>query len=175
MKASSTAVKQAKRLLAQAGINFETMDVTKDCSIDVEKVATKLKIKIVLHLFEKNISGVFFKKDGNLFIGVNETHGEKRNRFTIAHEIGHYLLHSSDALHYDDQTKLPLAEAYFRAENVDNPNEREANHFAAELLMPGELIERCIQANIKSTRELAVRFKVSEQAMTYRLINLGYL
>jgi Zn-dependent peptidase ImmA (M78 family) len=62
-----------------------------------------------------------------------------------------------------------------RAEIVDNPTEREANYFAAELLMPGELIEICIQANIKSTQELAARFKVSEQAMTFRLINLGYL
>mgnify|MGYP001593276259 CR=1 FL=1 len=176
MKISTTATKKAKKLLAQAGVNLDSLDVSGGCSIDVNKIAEDvLKITVVPHPFTNEISGVFFKKDGKLFIGVNSTHNDKRNRFTIAHEIGHYLLHAGEALHYDDSSKLPLVAAYFRSDNVANEVEREANHFAAELLMPAELIAKCVEANIKSTTALAERFNVSEQAMTYRLVNLGYL
>ncbi len=175
MKLSSSAIKKAKKLLVRAGIDLGSMDVTKDCSIDVNKIAQVLNIAVVQHPFAKEVSGVFFKKDGDMFIGVNSKHSETRSRFTVAHEIGHYILHASEALHYDDHTKLPIEFAFFRSENVTNEDEREANHFAAELLMPEELIERCVEAGIRSTIALAERFKVSDQAMTYRLVNLGYL
>ncbi len=169
----NTAARQAKRLLAQAGFDIDKIDVTKKFSISVEQIAKKLGIKIIPHAFSDDISGVFFKKDGKLFLGVNKKHHENRQRFTIAHEIGHYILHSTDVLHYDNEPDLDGV--YFRAEDIYSDNEREANHFAAELLMPSELIEKCIQADIKSISQLAARFNVSEEAMRYRLINLRYL
>lgn len=82
-----------------------------------------------------------------------------RKRFTVAHEIAHYLLHRN----------------LFRGELIDDalyrstlstPVEAQANAFAAELLMPRHLLD---QFPNKSARELAELFQVSEEAMNIRL------
>jgi len=129
-----------------------------------------LGIQIVPYPFPEGISGVFFKKDGKLFLGVNESDAENRKRFTIAHEIGHYILHPSSLLHYDKPNMI-----HYRSTQVLGPLEREANYFAAELLMPEDLVKQCIERGIRSVAELARRFQVSDEAMGYRLANLGFL
>lgn len=136
----------------------------------LEQVAEELKITIVPYPFPEGIFGVFFKKDGKLLLGVNEKEAENRRRFTIAHEIGHYVLHPSSLLHYDRPDVV-----HFRAKNILGPEEREANYFAAELFMPEELLRKCIVVGIDSGPELAERFKVSVEAMGYRLANLGFI
>lgn len=136
----------------------------------MREIANQLNITIIQYPFPNDISGVFFKKDGKLFIGVNESDSEYRQRFTIAHEIGHCILHPTELLHYDRQEIV-----HFRAKNLATPAEVEANYFAAELLMPEERILICVNNGIRSISELANRFKVSEEAMEYRLINLGLL
>lgn len=172
MRGKRYAVRQATKLLVKNGIDPEKIDINQMVNnpIDVVAIANELKIKVVPQPFESNISGVFFRKNNHLFLGVNETQNPKRQRFTIAHEIGHYILHSSEVLHYDE------SELHFRSENVSSMDEVEANHFAAELLMPEVLVNRCIEeAGIRSVPDLAIRFDVSEEAMRYRLINLGWL
>ena len=68
-----------------------------------------------------------------------------------------------------------IDDLHFRADNILSPQETEANYFAAELLMPEILIDRCIENGMFSITELAASFQVSDQAMRYRLINIGYL
>jgi Zn-dependent peptidase ImmA (M78 family) len=86
-------------------------------------------------------------------------------------------MHSNDPLHYD----LNLVEDenedrfLFRADNISSPAEMEANHFAAELLMPEEHVKSLIADGTTSIQDLADKFNVSPGAMKYRLINLGYL
>jgi Zn-dependent peptidase ImmA (M78 family) len=175
VRGRSLAKTKAKKLLSQLGIKVENVDVkkAKRLSINVEDVANLLNIKVSRYPFSDDVSGVFFKKGSQLFLGVNENHHEHRQRFTIAHEIGHYILHANETLHYDVRSELESV--HFRAENISNVGEIEANHFAAELLMPEDIVYRCIQSGMHSIKELAEVFNVSENAMRYRLTNLGLL
>jgi Zn-dependent peptidase ImmA (M78 family) len=123
-----------------------------------------------------NLSGFLLRQAGGAVIGVNADHAETRQRFTIAHEIGHLLLHPDQS--YLDRKILP---AYFRddrSRTAEDKVEIDANQFAADLLMPKRLLQRALAnhdidvEDEKEVARLAKRFGVSKQALTYRLINL---
>jgi len=177
MRGKSFAIKQAKRIATHyfPDIKKVTKKKLRKIAIDLGKVAKDLNIKIVSHDFSDDISGVFIRENNDLFIGVNNRHPEERKRFTIAHEIGHYLLHSSDILHYDTAHLDSPTMVLYRANGNLSPNETNANAFAAELLMPEEYIDKCVKLGILEIGSLADIFKVSEDAMRYRLANLGYI
>lgn len=168
MRGIDNATKQAKKILAK----YSKLDEP----TDLIKIADKLNIEIVPFPFsDDGISGVFFKKNKRLFLGVKEDDHEHRKRFTIAHEIGHYILHAEDILHYDKQEAYP-EEVFYRASgSLPTSDEREANFFAAELLMPEESVAKCIDKGMDTVENLASFFNVSNQAMTIRLSYLGYL
>ena len=60
---------------------------------------------------------------------VNANHHPTRQRFTLAHELAHYILHRNKHSEFVDNT-------YFRSIDSENPMEYEANAFAGVLLMP---------------------------------------
>lgn len=152
--------------------------------VDVEKIATSLDIKVVRVKFSKDeISGAIKMKgkDGSPVIAVNENHCKERQRFTIAHEIGHFILHSIENFHVDS-TQSPV---YFRDANAvsttTNIKEVQANQFAAELLMPREMVISDLQGDykLKNNNEdvhviagLAKKYNVSQQAMIKRIGSL---
>jgi Zn-dependent peptidase ImmA (M78 family) len=125
-------------------------------------------------------SGVLVVQDGRGVIGYNEDHAPARQRFTIAHEIGHYRLHVPAG-----QNKLFIDQSVFRRDGKSaagmDPQEIEANRFAAALLMPETLVRLEIERNELDLDDdddvamLARRFGVSAAAMTFRLDNLGLL
>lgn len=86
--------------------------------------------------------------------------GDRRQRFTIAHELGHYILHS-------DCGKKPIRVARDGSGRV----EWEANWFAAGFLMPAEEMNSLL-AKRWSDAELAEHFGVSEQAVGIRRSSL---
>jgi IrrE N-terminal-like domain len=88
---------------------------------------------------------------------------ERRLRFTIAHEIGHFVLHKERAL---SERGGPTSQHTARLE-------READQFAAELLMPEHLVRQAALEHGADPRRLADRFDVSVQAMNIRLRRLG--
>ena len=80
----SLAKRQAAELLRRARI--------RKAPIPVEKIAALLNAEIVLQPFSGETSGVVYRnKDGTAIIGVNSSHPIQRQRFTIAHEIGHHV------------------------------------------------------------------------------------
>lgn len=166
--------RKVDKLRADCDIALDIIDIedSDSVAVDLEHIANRKGIRIVTRSFKENISGMFFKQDGRLFLGVNENHSENRQRFTIAHEIGHYILHTNDPLHCDDKGEVD--KVYLRSE-LQSREETEANYFAADLLMPELLIDKSIDEDINTVDALAEHFKVSEEAMRYRLINLGYL
>lgn len=89
--------------------------------------------------------------------------GERRRRFTIAHEIGHFLLHP--------ERVAPERDGLVNA--AMQRQEHEADQFAAELLMPEHLLRRAVQDQGADAGRLADRFEVSEAAMRLRLRRLG--
>lgn len=148
--------------------------------VQVRDLAERESAVVVLQRFDGNTTSGFMlaNKDG-VVIGVNSATSKRRQRFTIAHEIGHMALHKGDALMVDNVIQ-------FRDELSSlgtNRNEREANAFAASLLMPQQLvvqhISRAINDGVTGREELIGRlageFDVSTEAMSYRLINLGVL
>ena len=100
---------------------------------------------------------------------VNAGEPEARRRFTVAHEVGHWVC---------QVMKGHEAPVYCRAEDVGNGTgkalEREANVFAAELLMPEPAV-RAEFARAPVLGSLAALFGVSEQAVHWRLFNFGLL
>ncbi len=167
--------RQAKKLISRYLSDVDMSTDQKNVRIDVFKLAERIGIEVKYSTFNSTfsdeISGLLVKKDKNPVIGVNREHHPHRQRFTIAHELGHYILHGGETIHYDAGGE-PL---YFRSDSIYNAHEREANRFAAELLMPEHLVARCIEAGTCTVETLAEIFDVSEDAMRYRLINLGFM
>src|SRR5712692_8711048 len=116
--------------------------------IDLEKIASSLKIPVLYDEFDDHISGLLVVKNGKTSIGVNKKHHPNRQRFTIAHELGHYILHHKYREDPNNDIHIDKKWAYFRSDatgrGVDE-QERQANQFAAELLMPEELVKGIIK------------------------------
>lgn len=108
--------------------------------------------------------GILIELIDGALIAVNADHVETRQRFTIAHELGHHLLGHTERFHLDLSDGSP-AEYNYRLE-------RAANEFAADLLMPRRLVTQAFSLD-QRTGALAGLFEVSEVAMGYRLLNLG--
>jgi predicted transcriptional regulator len=101
-------------------------------------------------------------------IYVNAKHSEVRRRFTIAHELAHFVLHRD--LIGDGITE----DALYRS-HLSDAVEQEANGLAAEILMPKHLVRELVRGGMRGIPELARKFNVSHQAMEFRLTNLGLL
>ena len=157
----------------------------KKAPVNPEKIAKSLGIEILLKPAEDELCGFLYRGSGNenVVIGVNQNHHPNRRRFTIAHEIGHFSLHNHQGFHFDSENKSYLLK--LRKTNDDNLNrkeEREANIFAAELLMPRKFVEADMleykNADLLFGNELprlARKYQVSVRAFTYRLMNLGFI
>jgi hypothetical protein len=96
-----------------------------------------------------------------------------RRRFTIAHEIGHFLLHVPvfHKTYYDQLADIQEIEEEPPASKLPRPQKREweANVFARELLMPETLVNEQAHATGFNLPALAKRFEVSVPAMRLRL------
>eukprot|EP00919_Chromeraceae_sp_WS-2016_P063152 GHVR01149411.1.p1 GENE.GHVR01149411.1~~GHVR01149411.1.p1 ORF type:complete len:175 (-),score=21.21 GHVR01149411.1:145-669(-) len=146
--------------------------------VDVYEIASIMDIDIVNQDLDDDISGFLVRKNGKNVIGLNQNQHEVRQRFTISHELGHYYLHINQHLFVDYYKGSKL----FRGNNqsYDYNMEREANAFAAALLMPKKLIKqelKSISEELSYEEKLEIMgsvFKVSKQAMDYRLKTLGY-
>ena len=94
-------------------------------------------------------------------IYTNAGHRKTRRRFTIAHELGHYVLHRDEIGEGEGITD----DALYRS-RLGGPLERQANRFAANLLMPRDLIVEAINQGVDSVEKLAAKFEVSRSAMS---------
>lgn len=130
-----------------------------DPPVPVASIATWLDVVVIetasTHR-EVSFSGSLDVDDDLALITLNGAEAATRRRFTLAHELAHLFLHPGKRHHRDEQ----LADF--------DTSEAEANHFAAELLMPEWMLWRAL-ARHRSRRTLAQLFEVSEVALTYRL------
>ncbi|MBK5005532.1 MULTISPECIES: ImmA/IrrE family metallo-endopeptidase [unclassified Pseudomonas] len=114
-----------------------------------------------------NESGHYSYRDGNPLITYNLGDAPVRQRFTIAHEIGHHVHGDLDAPR--DTTEQFSARAR-------DPREVAANRFAAALLMPAALVKHMIlEQRVTDLARLAKAFGVSTAAMEFRLKAIGFL
>ena len=159
---------RADDVLAKLGI--------KSPPVPVEHVARALGARLVFEPLDDELSGLLYRGAGGSTIGVNSAHPRTRQRFTVAHEVGHLVLHEDKAMFVDKLVRVHLRDSNSATGTLSE--EREANAFAAALLMPRSQVMEALNRVKELTgddlvRSLAERFEVSSQAMEYRLANLG--
>ena len=134
--------------------------------VDVETIARDMGFKVIADP-DLSCCGQASIENGIPVIRYRESDSLVRRRFTISHEIGHFVLG-----HTDTGTKL-------RDVTVDpslDPNEIDANTFAAELLVPRVVLDLIMSRGAgDSIKHLADTFGVSGAVMEYRLKSLGYI
>jgi len=150
---------QANKILNELRIN--------SLPVDSYEIADKLNCKIMKILPNElpkeisrdpnSFSGALIRDFNNSnYILVNKTHSSRRQNFTIAHELGHLILHNSSRIDYRD--------GMFN----DTIEEQQANEFAGSLLMPSSWLKTIIDEVTDDNQELANIFDVSLQAMQTR-------
>lgn len=120
-----------------------------------------------------DVSGLLVRQGNVAVIGVNSTQRPARQRFTMAHEFAHFLLHEGMSSHMDRDFKVNYRDAV--SSEASDVDEIEANFFAACLLMPKPFLDAFEASEAidddDGVARLADTFKVSRHAMSLRLVN----
>ena len=153
--------------------------------VPVEDIANSLGAMIIRNHFDGSESGFTYRNGPRVIIGINSRTSRKRQRFSIAHEIGHLVLHNNRLI-VDHAVRIDWRDGV--SSLGTNRQEIEANSFGATLLMPPDMVishvkeyaSRISQPGVGFPRDeliagLARDFDVSSEAMGFRLINLGVL
>lgn len=148
----------------------DLLQIYTNVPIPVDTITNKLDIEIKYEDNLDNETSGYIKFDNNQWtIGVNAKHHANRQRFTIAHELGHYMLHKQHIM----KEGIMKDSILFRKGEKNNL-EIAANNFASNLLIPEEEFERKINGGMTSIDELSKHFEVSSLAIRYRAKKLGY-
>jgi len=118
-----------------------------------------ITIEILPYSLPDKVSGAHAKKGQKHIVTYNRNHHPRRQRFTIAHELGHLLLEHVDVQNIEED----LASR--------NPEETAANTFAAELLAPLELLKNDFKEGVRDVKALASKYQVSEEMMWWRIMD----
>jgi hypothetical protein len=172
----SRALREARGILAEEQAHVPP--------IKVDQIAER-HAHVLKEALPDDISGMLVPLDPPVrgkswAIVVHQDHAEVRQRFTIAHELGHLLLHGYSSPHADKTFRLRDT----RSSDGSVREEIEANRFAAELLMPEKIILAWIEKvgleyapnseeDEQKLKKLAKTFKVSQQALSIRIANLA--
>lgn len=138
--------------------------------VPILEIAQKLNLKVFnTNSLKEKESGLIRVEDNAYVIYVNESHSSKRKRFTIAHEIIHFLLHKD---FIDESYITPSKQPIMSAENInltvdEQQREVEANKFAAKLLMPEEQFKK-VWMESDSIEAVSNIFQVSVSAAAIR-------
>ncbi len=151
---------------ARAREVLERLQVTEP-PVDVEEIAGSHGLTVRRVMRPKSFSGKLIRE--RMEIEVNRQHHRHKQRFTIAHELAHFVLvHSPVFSRFDDRSIA----------DPGRVNERQANAFASELLMPESLVRAwwvSFRRREKPIDGIAECFDVSSESMFYRLSDLDLL
>ena len=128
--------------------------------VKITDIANDLDIKVYKSTMS-GISGAILKEDKKYVIYVNSEDNRNRQRFTIAHEIAHYILHK-------DKIGNNLTDNAMYRSRLSNVLEKQANRLASEILMPVKFVMLYINED-KNISQMASLFEVSEEAVKIRL------
>ena len=155
----------------------------KSAPVAVDKVAKGLGAQLRYSPLDEELSGMIYIHDETPIIGVNARHHPNRQRFTIAHEIGHLVLHRdliAGKVHVDKQFPVEFAGLNRDSKSTAGTEsvEVQANQFASQLLMPTAFLTTALASkpfdidDESPLNELAKKFRVSRQALEFRIRNL---
>lgn len=143
--------------------------------VDLQRICRGEQINCIERQLDDELSGMAFIKEGVRYVVVNSAHHPNRRRFTMAHELGHQLLHAdylARNVHVDTGV---LRRDELSSEGVYE-KEVAANAFAAELLMPRGQMSRFGSLDLSdedSVTNVAAHFGVSTAALGFRITNLA--
>ncbi len=141
-----------------------------DGELPIDPIVIAKRMGITVNPISSEYSGKAYQENNQAIIEYDTREFPLRQRFTIAHELGHIVLgHTENGHQYrDEASKFNF--------NISIPEETQANKFAAELLAPEIAIKHFVfKEKISSITKLAELFSVSTVAMKYRLTNLGLI
>jgi Zn-dependent peptidase ImmA (M78 family) len=143
-------------LASKAGIDVYASDAPEDFNAEITHIPSKNKFEI----------------------SVNIDHSLNRQRFSIAYELAHFILHSEEIIKYGS-----LKRSADRADSTYLPDiEKEADEFGGELLIPEKLLkdnfseifnQRKNPLPLSIIQDIALKFKVSVIVTAIRLRQLG--
>ena len=142
----------ARKLLSDIGIQNPPILIR----AIVKYIKKDKDLSVYPWLFGNSTSGIQITQEDSATIGYNKTQHQHRQRFTVAHEIGHLLLGHTNKNFISDL-------------NDKKPEEVEANQFAAELLMPLQMLNNDFKNGLKDAKNIALKYNVSEEAVWWRL------
>ena len=133
--------------------------------VDVVAIAHELGVNVwEMHFASPRISGKIFRDPLNggpsgFSIAVNAGEPSGRKRFTVAHEVAHFILHRAKLENGD------LVDDTMYRSGLSDDEEKAANLLAAEILMPFSLTQQLVNEGIKDVDLLAAKLQVSPTAM----------
>ncbi|MEP2891374.1 ImmA/IrrE family metallo-endopeptidase [Tateyamaria sp.] len=142
--------------------------------VPIGAIARELGLSIKVANLGPGISGQISSVDGNYVIKVNRFEAKERQRYTIAHEIAHFLLHR-DVI---DSSINGISDNVLYRSGAPEHIEFEANRLAADILMPTDKVKSKLAEfggaiSEAVIVEIANYFRVSKAAMEIRLGNLA--
>lgn len=152
--------------------DYDTINhFTQFAPVDIVGLSKALGVDVAYSHLDPDISGMIEKTGKDEYrITVNAGDPETRQRFTIAHELGHFMLHRhliGDGID-DDRAYRSTDTGKYHNTSIGRLEETEANQFAASLLMPKKLIAR-ERVNTPDVLDMANKFKVSRHSMSIRM------
>ncbi|WP_288960480.1 ImmA/IrrE family metallo-endopeptidase [Sulfitobacter pontiacus] len=142
-----------------------------NCPVKLGQLAAELGVAIKVSSMRTGVSGQIAREGNQYVIRVNRNEARERQRFTIGHELAHYLLHRSVI----DSSPDGITDTVLYRSGASERIEYEANRLAADLVMPMDKIEQAVQRDFSgivteaTIESLAARFEVSKAAMEIRL------
>lgn len=151
--------------------------------IDLNKAAAALGESLNQNIIIRNadlrkmlngVSGFTYVRNDGIYIVVNSIEPPSRQRFTVAHELGHIYLGDINVKDLDNLNIVYRSELEFSKNDPENLiKEHRANAFASEILMPGEQVIELLEKGLDS-KQLAEIFGVSIEAMNLRIAGILY-
>lgn len=161
------AVRDAENILT----SMRDKDGVLPLPVDPVMIARDLGVNVYQAPMENKVSGMIARLEagGDVDVILNSNHAPVRQRFTCAHELGHYV----DVVQSDPNgRKVFVRKRDDLAACGTNADEIYANQFAANLLMPQREVTDMFRRGHDAIA-LSKIFGVSTQAMAHRLVNLG--
>lgn len=149
-------------------LNIAIQNGIKTTPLDISALMQLLGIDVIYSdTLDSKVSGSL-KIEGDRWVcTVNKAHHHTRQRFTLAHELAHYILHRNEHNEFIDHT-------YFRTTDSSNTMEFEANEFAGSLLMPEESFRHFVKNVSHNIDMISEYFGVSPIAVRVRAKQLGF-
>ena len=142
-----------------------------DCPVKLGQLAKELDVSILVSSMTTGVSGQIKREDDRYTIRVNRHEARERQRFTIAHELAHFLLHR----HIIDGSPDGIKDNVLYRSGEPERVELEANRLAVDIIMPMHLVMKVLSDEFNGVvteaaiESLAERFQVLKAAMEIRL------